>query len=83
MVAIPVWLEYDLVSLIEQWALGMEWPELCRQTNLDEGDIVRMARRTLDFLCQIPYISYLPEPLRQNARRAIYLIDRFPINEII
>lgn len=83
MVVIPIWLEYDLVGLIEQWALGMEWSELCSHTSLDEGDIVRMARRTLDLLCQIPYVPGLNEQIRQNAKRAIQLIDRFPVNEVI
>ena len=82
-VSIPIWLEYDLVGLIEQWALGMEWTELCRNTSLDEGDIVRIARRTLDLLSQIPHIPYLPETIRQNAYRAMQLIDRFPVNEAI
>ncbi len=82
-VIIPIWLEYDLVGLIEQWALGMEWTELCRNTTLDEGDVVRIARRTLDLLSQIPHIPYLPNSIRQNANRAMQLIDRFPVNEAI
>ncbi|AFY73089.1 superfamily II RNA helicase [Synechococcus sp. PCC 7502] len=82
-VAIPIWLEYDLVGLIEQWALGMSWTELCANTSLDEGDIVRIARRTLDLLSQIPHIPHLPETIRQNAYRAMQLIDRFPVNEVI
>jgi superfamily II RNA helicase len=82
-VAIPIWLEYDLVGLIEQWALGMEWTELCKNTSLDDGDIVRIARRTLDLLSQIPHIPYLPNTIRQNAYRAMQLIDRFPVNEAV
>lgn len=77
----PVWLEYEFTGLIEQWALGTEWSELFENTSLDEGDIVRILRRTLDFLCQIPHVPHLPEEFRQNARRAAYLIDRFPVNE--
>lgn len=80
---IPVWLEYDLVGIVEQWALGMEWTDLCAHTNLDEGDLVRILRRTLDLLCQIPYVPHLSNQLIQNAKRAIQLIDRFPVNEII
>jgi superfamily II RNA helicase len=82
-VTIPIWLEYDLVGLIEQWALGMEWTELCKNTSLDDGDIVRIARRTLDLLSQIPHIPYLPNTIRQNAYRAMQLIDRFPVNEVV
>jgi superfamily II RNA helicase len=82
-VLIPVWLEYELSPLIEQWALGMEWLELCRHASLDEGDIVRIIRRTLDFLCQIPHIPNLTAEIYRSARQAIQLIDRFPISEVI
>ena len=82
-VALPVWMEYELVGIVEQWALGIPWPELCSNTNLDEGDIVRMLRRTVDLLSQIPYVPHASDLVQANARRAIQLIDRFPINESI
>ncbi len=82
-VVMPVWLEAELVGLIEQWALGMDWLDLIAGTSLDEGDVVRMLRRTLDFLAQLPHTPHLPDPLRQNAQRAIQLIDRFPVNEVV
>jgi len=82
-VAFPIWLEYDLVALVEQWALGVEWLELCANTSLDEGDVVRLLRRTLDLLSQIPHIPYLSEALQRNAYRAMQLLDRFPVNEIV
>ncbi|MGK7888325.1 MAG: RNA helicase, partial [Leptolyngbyaceae cyanobacterium] len=77
----PVWLEYEFTGLIEQWALGTEWKTLCENTSLDEGDIVRILRRTLDFLSQVPHVPNLPEEFRRNVRRASHLIDRFPVNE--
>lgn len=80
-VAIPVWLETDWSGLVERWALGDEWADVCNNTSLDEGDVVRILRRTLDFLSQIPHVSHLPLSLRQNAVRAIQLIDRFPVDE--
>lgn len=83
-VALPVGLEtrfIGLISLVEQWALGVEWKALCEKTTLDEGDVVRILRRTLDLLSQIPHVPNLPEMLRRNAQRAMQLIDRFPVNE--
>jgi superfamily II RNA helicase len=80
---IPVWLERELVSLVEQWALGVQWIELIENTSLDEGDVVRMLRRTLDLLSQIPHVPHLSESLRMNAYRAMQLIDRFPVNEAV
>ncbi len=82
-VALPVWLEYDLIGIIEQWALGVEWTELGANTSLDEGDVVRMLRRTVDILSQIPYVPNVSNVLKRNAVRAIQLLDRFPVNEIV
>ncbi|HEY9845621.1 MAG TPA: hypothetical protein V6D03_05425, partial [Candidatus Caenarcaniphilales bacterium] len=82
-VALPVWLEYQLIGLVEQWALGATWPDLCASTSLDEGDIVRILRRTLDLLSQVPHVPYISVALQQNAYRSIQLIDRFPVNEAV
>ncbi|MBW4561718.1 MAG: RNA helicase [Mojavia pulchra JT2-VF2] len=82
-VALPIWLEFELIALVEQWALGIEWTELCENTSLDEGDVVRILRRTLDLLSQIPHVPNLPESLQRNAYRAMQLIDRFPVNEVV
>ncbi|MGI0490974.1 DEAD/DEAH box helicase [Alkalinema pantanalense CENA528] len=80
-IMLPVWLEDDLVALIEQWALGAEWSDLCANTSLDEGDVVRMLRRTLDLLSQIPHVPHASSSLVANALRAKQLIDRFPVSE--
>lgn len=82
-VSLPIWLEFELIALVEQWALGTPWTELCNNTTLDEGDVVRMLRRTLDLLSQIPHVPHLPQTLQRNAYRAIQLIDRFPVNEVV
>lgn len=85
-VTLPVGLEnryIGLIALVEQWALGTEWVELCENTTLDEGDVVRILRRTLDLLSQIPHVPNLPDALQRNAYRAMQLIDRFPVNEVV
>lgn len=82
-VAFPIWLEYDLVALVEQWALGVEWSELGANTSLDEGDVVRLLRRTLDLLSQIPHVPHVSRSLQRNAYRAMQLLDRFPVNEVV
>jgi superfamily II RNA helicase len=78
-VTFPIWREYELIGLAEQWALGIEWNELCENTNLAEGDIVRMLRRTIDVLWQIPQIPNISGTLLDNARDAISGMKRFPI----
>ena len=79
-IQIPVWLDYDLIAIVEQWALESEWQELCDNTSLDEGDIVRILRRTLDLLSQIPHVPYLSDEVRSTARQAAFLINRFPVS---
>lgn len=78
-IAIPLWLEVDFMGLVEQWALGMEWENLCRQTSLDEGDLVRLFRRTVDLLWQIPQVPHLSPRLKRNARIAVQQMKRFPL----
>jgi len=98
----PIWLEYDLIGLLERWVeLGekaeiatpegfgtsdqggdrSDWAELCSNTSLDEGDIVRVLRRTLDFLSQIPHVPHISNELRTTARQACDWMNRFPVNE--
>lgn len=76
------WEDRKLTALVEQWSLGVDWTDLCSNTGLDEGDVVRIMRRTLDFLCQIPHTPHLSPALRQSARQAIHCIDRSPVNLI-
>ena len=79
-IQIPVWLDYDLIAIVEQWALEAEWQELCDNTSLDEGDVVRILRRTLDLLSQIPHVPYLSNEVKATARQAAFLINRFPVS---
>lgn len=81
-VALPIWLEIELIAIVEQWALGTPWTKLCENTTLDEGDVVRILRRTLDLLSQIPHVPHLSKDFQRNAYRAMQLIDRFPVNEV-
>jgi superfamily II RNA helicase len=80
-VTLPVYLEWDLIALVEQWALDTEWTELCNNTSLDEGDVVRILRRTLDLLSQIPHVPFLSDSFKNTVRQAAYLLNRFPVNE--
>ncbi len=80
-VALPVWLEYEIVGLVEQWVLETEWNELCANTSLDEGDIVRILRRTMDLLSQLPHMPHLPRSIKKSASWAIKLMNRAPIEE--
>jgi superfamily II RNA helicase len=80
---VPIWYELELVALVHAWAEGVAWTDLIAATSLDEGDVVRILRRTVDLLAQIPYVEAISEQLRTNARRALKLINRFPVCEPI
>jgi superfamily II RNA helicase len=82
-VFLPIWLESDLIGIVQQWALGVPWLELCSNTSLDEGDVVRLLRRTVDILSQIPHVPHVSIELQRNAIAAIRMLDRFPVNEAL
>ena len=79
---VPVWWEPELTGLVHAWACGASWNELIANTSLDEGDVVRVLRRTVDLLAQVPYAEAISEQLRSNARRALRAINRFPVCEL-
>jgi superfamily II RNA helicase len=81
-VVVPVWWEPELTGLVHAWAKGASWGEVIAATSLDEGDVVRVLRRTVDLLAQIPYCEAISEQLRSNSRRALKAINRFPVCEI-
>ena len=80
-IVIPIWWNMDLMGLVAAWAQGVGWSELVSNTSLDEGDVVRIMRRTVDLLSQIPYCEAISNQLRTNARLALKLINRFPVCE--
>lgn len=80
-VAMPVWLEADLVGVVEQWVLGTDWNELCENTSQDEGDVVRVLRRTMDVLSQIPHVPFIAESIQTSAQQALRAMRRFPVED--
>ncbi len=82
-VVVPLWFEAELMGLVQAWAKGVSWNDLIANTSLDEGDVVRIMRRTVDLLAQIPYCEAVSEQLRSNARQALKAINRFPVCEPI
>ena len=80
-IVIPVCFELELIGIVYAWAKGVLWRDLIANTSLDEGDVVRVIRRTLDVLSQIPHCESISEKLRKNARLACSSINRFPVCE--
>ncbi len=82
-VVMPLWFEPELMGLVHAWAKGVSWNDLIANTSLDEGDVVRIMRRTVDLLAQVPYCEAVSQRLRDNARSALKAINRFPVCEPI
>ncbi|MBM5827153.1 MAG: DEAD/DEAH box helicase, partial [Cyanobacteria bacterium M_surface_7_m2_040] len=81
-VAFPIWWEPELTGLVEAWSRGTSWSDVIANTSLDEGDVVRLLRRTVDLLAQVPYCEAVSQQLRDNARAALKAINRFPVCEL-
>ncbi len=77
----PLYLEKDLTGIISEWAKGKKWKEVVFNTSLDEGDVVRIIRRTIDILSQIQFCTGLSNKLKKNAKLSLKLINRFPVAE--
>ena len=52
-IEIPLYLETELTGIISEWARGKKWKDLVFNTSLDEGDVVRIIRRSIDVLSQV------------------------------
>lgn len=39
--------------MVEAWASGLTWRELMMDCPMDEGDLARLLRRTIDLLAQV------------------------------
>jgi superfamily II RNA helicase len=50
---IPCELDDRFAGLVEAWASSVTWQELLNNSKLDEGDLARLLRRTIDLLAQV------------------------------
>jgi superfamily II RNA helicase len=82
-VDVPVEVNAVCSGLSQRWAEGTRWQAVVASTEMDEGDVVQVMRRTIDLLRQIPEAPDLPESLTHLARQAIAQIDRPPVREIL
>ena len=81
-VGLPVQLNPALAGLVECWAEGStDWAQLCASTSLDQGDLCRTMRRTMEVLRSVALLSGLDPSLRDRARAALNAIDRAPVTD--
>ncbi len=77
----PIILDNQMTGIVSEWAKGMKWKEIIFNTSLDEGDVVRVIRRTIDVLSQIQYCPGLSNKIKRNAKLSLKSINRFPVSE--
>jgi superfamily II RNA helicase len=80
-IEIPIYLETELTGIISEWARGKKWQDLVFNTSLDEGDVVRIIRRSIDVLSQVQYCIGVSNKLKTKAKLALKAINRFPVSE--
>ena len=77
----PIYLEKELTGLVSEWSKGKKWREIVFNTSLDEGDVVRIFRRTIDVLSQVRYCSGVSNKLKKKIQLVLKSINRFPVSE--
>jgi superfamily II RNA helicase len=68
--------------MVEAWASGLTWREIMMDSAMDDGDLARLLRRTIDLLAQIPKLPDIDPVLQKNAQIACNIMDRVPISEL-
>jgi superfamily II RNA helicase len=81
-VNIELLLNIHLSGVAETWASEAEWETITAQTSLDEGDIVRTMKRTVDILRQVVHAPYVNPELSRKCAQALDAINREPVVEI-
>lgn len=81
-VDIPCCLDSQFSGMVEAWASGLTWREMMMDCAMDEGDLARLLRRTIDLLAQIPKLPDIDPSLQSNASTASNVMNRPPISEL-
>ncbi|KAJ8760898.1 hypothetical protein K2173_021936 [Erythroxylum novogranatense] len=81
-VDIPCCLDSQFAGMVEAWASGLNWKEMMMDCGMDDGDLARLIRRTMDLLAQIPKLPDIDPDLQSCAKTAADIMDRPPISEL-
>ncbi|KAL1550934.1 DExH-box ATP-dependent RNA helicase DExH15 chloroplastic [Salvia divinorum] len=82
-VKITCCLDSQFTGMVEAWASGLTWREIMMECAMDEGDLARLLRRTIDLLAQVPKLPDVDPRLKSNAVKASSVMDRPPISELV
>lgn len=76
-------LDMQFAGIVEAWASGLTWREIMLDCGVDDGDLARLLRRTIDFLSQIPLLPDVDRTVQKSAKQAAHMMDRTPISELV
>jgi superfamily II RNA helicase len=82
-VNIPCHIDITYAGMVEAWAAGVTWKELMQDSGMDEGDVARVLRRSIDLLAQIPHMPHIHPDLAKLASQTQKVMDRPPISELL
>ncbi|MBQ7568100.1 DEAD/DEAH box helicase, partial [bacterium] len=80
-VSVPVWVNSTYAGLVEYWCRGANWEELRDYLGWEEGDMMRLLRRTLDVLQQFVHAPGMSEAVVSRCQEAIECLDRDEVSE--
>ncbi|EPS65229.1 increased size exclusion limit 2, partial [Genlisea aurea] len=81
-VKIPCCLDSQFCGMVEAWASGLTWREIVMDCAMDEGDLARLLRRTIDLLAQVPKLPDIDQLLQTISVKASDVMNRPPISEL-
>eukprot|EP01018_Ginkgo_biloba_P002355 Gb_35993 [translate_table: standard] len=76
-------LDIQSAGMVEAWASGLTWREIMMDCGMDDGDLARLVRRTIDLLAQMPQLPDIDPTVQNNAKLAAQFMDRSPISELV
>ncbi len=75
-------INFSAAVALEKWAKGVEWKELIRETQAEEGDLVRLLSRTGEVLLQIAHLKNLTDSTSNETSDGFKNNDNLKISNL-
>ena len=79
----PVMINTTFAGLVEFWCYGTSWNDVRDRLGDDEGDLIRVMRRTLDLMHQFAHAPHVSARLIALCEEAERLLDRDEVHEAV
>ena len=78
----PVEVNSDVSSIISKWMESLDWEDLTKDNNYDDGDALKALRRTVDICKQVSKLDLIDPKVKSLAEEAASIIEKEPVLEI-